>query len=244
MIILARVCVDATFFQIDPSGNLTFRRESVGLQQRLTFPNPGTFNFTKASFPGLTRLRVRVVGGGGAGAGANADTGESVSRAGGGGGGYSESVLDAADLGASETITVGAGGTNVAGNTDGDNGNQSSFGGFVMARGGAGAIAVMPSGVNPDARAGSPGGSQGIGHIITAGGSGGPCIRISPTVVLGGAGGDAGGGMGQGGIARAGNTDGADGRGYGGGGGGATSTGGNFSGGDGSPGVVIIELYY
>lgn len=241
---MARVCVDGDFFEIDGTGNLSFRRTSVGLQQLLTFTTAGTFNFTKAAFPGLTRLRVRVIGGGGAGAGANADAGESVSRAGGGGGGYSESVLNAADLGASETITVGAGGTNVAGNTDGDSGNQSSFGGFVMARGGQGAVAVMPSGVNPDARAGSPGGSAGLGQITTAGGSGGPCIRTSATVVLGGAGGDSGGGYGQGGIARAGDTDGADGRGYGGGGGGATSTGGNFSAGDGATGAVFIELYY
>lgn len=241
---MSRPCADSTFFSIQADGTLTFNRGSVGLQRLLTFTTPGTFTFTKASFPGLTRVRVRVVGGGGAGAGANADAGESVSRAGGGGGGYSESVLDAADLGASETITVGAGGTNVAGNTDGDNGNQSSFGGFVMARGGAGATAVMPSGVNPDARAGSPGGSPGIGQITTAGGSGGPCIRTSATVVLGGAGGDSGGGYGQGGIARAGDTDGADGRGYGGGGGGATSTGGNFSAGDGSNGCVLVELFY
>ena len=241
---MSRTCTDSTFFSILADGTLTFNRESVGLQQLLVFATPGTTNFTKASFPGLTRVRVRVVGGGGAGAGANANTGESVSRAGGGGGGYSESVIDASALGASETITVGAGGTNVAGNTDGDSGNQSSFGGFVMARGGQGATAVMPSGVNPDARAGSPGGSAGLGQITTAGGSGGPCIRTSATVVLGGAGGDAGGGYGQGGIARAGNTDGADGRGYGGGGGGATSTGGNFSAGDGAGGIVVVELFY
>lgn len=241
---MARVCVDSDFFALNPDGSLTFHRDAVGLRQMLVLAAPGTSQFAKADYPGLTRLRVRVVGGGGGGAGADAQTGECVARAGGGGGGYSESVLNASDLGASETITVGQGGAGGAGGDDGTNGEASSFGGFLLARGGPGSTQVMPSGTNADARSGSPGASPGTGQIAVAGGSGGGCFRMNATAGLGGAGGDAGGGMGQGGLARAIESAGADGRGHGGGGGGASSRGAAFSGGNGSPGLVLVELYF
>jgi hypothetical protein len=241
---VARVCVDSAFFSIAADGTLTFNRESVGLQQMLVFETVGTTSFTKASFPGLTRVRVRVVGGGGGAAGANADTGETVARGGGGGGGYSESVIDASALGATETITVGAGGAGGINNSDGANGNQSSFGGFVMARGGPGSTAAMPSGTNLDGRPGTPGASVGIGQITATGGPGGGCSRYNATANLAGEGGTSGGGFGGGGQARAGDTQGADGTGYGGGGGGAASRGGNFSGGSGAKGCVLVELWY
>jgi len=242
---MARICVDATFFQIDPSGNLTFRRESVGLQQLLVFATPGVATFTKANFPGLTRIRVRAIGGGGGGAGADAAAGEQVARAGGSGGGYSESVLDAAALGANETITVGSGGNGGVGNDTGDNGGDSSFGGFVMARGGLGAPISMPSGVNEFTVPGTAGPSPGIGQIAVPGGSGGPAFRMAGGSLMGGAGGESGGQYGSGGNARASDQPGANGTGTGGGGGGATSrTGASFNGGSGAKGAVIIELWY
>lgn len=245
---MARVCVDSTFFDVDTNGQLTFRRESVGLQQMIVRSTPGTFPFNKADFPGLTRLRVRVIGGGGGGASANAATGESVARAGGGGGGYSESVLNASDLGATETITVGAGGAGATsgsnGGADGEDGSPSSFGGFVRANGGAGSNATMVSGTFVNTQSGPTSAAPGTGQIRVAGGAGGGAVRLNGVSALGGAGGDSGGGYGQGGAQRADDNDGADGRGYGGGGGGAVSNGATHPGGNGAAGAVIIELYF
>lgn len=235
----------STFFSIDGTGNLTFRRESVGLQETLVFATPGVFNFTKSLHPGLTRVRVRAIGGGGGGAGADAAPGEQVARAGGSGGGYSESVLDAAALGAVTIVSVGLGGNGGVGNDNGDNGGDSSFGGFVLARGGLGAPATMPSGVNEFTVPGTAGPSTGIGQIAVPGGSGGPAMRLAGGSLLGGAGGESGGQYGSGGNARASDQNGANGTGTGGGGGGATSrTGASFTGGNGSKGAVIVEIYY
>jgi hypothetical protein len=237
--------VDSQFFDIDPSGNLTFKRNSVGLQRLLVFSTPGNTTFTKASFPGLTRLRVRAVGGGGGASGAAADAGEGVARTGGGGGAYSESVLDATAIGASETITVGAGGAGGTGNVAGVDGGASSFGGLVTAPGGRGSTPTMASGT---AQAIVPGGNQanaGTGQIALPGGNGGAALRISGTFVLPGHGGDAGGGMGAGGAVNGNNLNGVDGSVYGGGGGGASSASGTVRiGGDGANGVVLVELYY
>ena len=241
---ISRICVDATFLTVDALGNLTFRRESVGLQSLQVYTTPGVTSFTKASFPGLTRIRVRAVGGGGGGAGADAAPGESVARAGGGGGGYSESIIDAAALGASETISIGLGGAGGVGNDFGDNGGDTSFGGFVLARGGAGSSTAGTSGTTVQTVPGTPGAGIGIGQITTAGGSGGPAGRLNGTDIIGGEGGDSGGGYGQGGNARAAETVGASGRGYGGAGAGGLSRGAAVNGGPGSSGAVFIELFY
>lgn len=243
---MARLCIDSNFFSIDANGNLTFKRESVGLRQLLTFTTVGTATFTKANFPGLTRLRVRAVGGGGGGAGANAAAGEAIARAGGGGGGYSESVLNASALGATETITVGVGGDggNGGGNDPGEAGGQSSFGGFVIARGGGGAPASMTSDTLPAMAPGGFGATIGTGQIASPGGNSDSGIRLASLSVLGGGGGNSGGGLGAGGRSVGSDNAGANGTGYGGGGGGACSLGASFNGGTGSRGAVFIELYF
>lgn len=214
-----------TFFEILPDGNLSFRRESVGLQQMIVDASAGVVQFTKASYPGLTRIRVRAIGGGG--------------------GGYSESVIDAAALGASESVTVGLGGNGGVGNDAGDNGGDSSFGGFVIARGGNGAPASMPSGTGEFTVSGAAGSSLGTGQVTAPGEPGGGAIRLAGGSLLGGAGGSSGGGYGAGGNARSSDQAGANGTGTGGGGGGATSrTGASFNGGNGAKGAVIIDLMY
>lgn len=241
---MARVCVDSTFFDIDGSGNLTFKRGSVGLQQMLTFTAAGTTAFTKASFPGLTRIRVRVVGGGG-GAGGCADAGSAASvSTGGGGGGYSESVISASSLGASETITVGAGGAGGIGGNPGSPGLASSFGGFVSANGGGGS----PAGVDNTSTGfadntfvfGGFAASAGVGQIAVPGGNSSVGIVTSDFTNAPGLGGDAGGGYGTGGQT------GANGTGYGGGGGGTGRNAGfpAANGGSGVRGAVFIELFY
>jgi hypothetical protein len=95
--------------------------------------------FSKASYPNLKFVRVRVVGGGGGSAGAPATAGGQIAAgAGGGGGGYSEEIIPESALGANETVTVGAGGTAGAAGGAGGAGGTSSFGAHLQATGGAG----------------------------------------------------------------------------------------------------------
>jgi hypothetical protein len=88
--------------------------------------------FTKASYPWLRAIRVRMVGGGG-GSGGNTATSSnavSVGMAGGGAGYCEKFITNIAGLSASETITRGAGGAaGAAGNNNGsDGGNSTAFG--------------------------------------------------------------------------------------------------------------------
>jgi hypothetical protein len=242
---LARVCLDGTFFNIDAGGNLTFIRSSVGLQQTLTFTTPGTTSFTKASFPGLTRLRVRVIGGGGGAAGATSTATTASTAAGAGGGGYSESVLNASALGASETIVVGAGGLGGIGAGAGTPGGTSSFGGFVIAFGGPNSVNVMPPANAFGDNNATPGAPVGTGQIAVPGGVGENSDRWTSGVGHGGMGGISGGAYGIGGTPAAFDQLAGPGLGYGGGGGGgAASVGFTFNGGAGAPGAVFLDLYY
>lgn len=240
---MARVCVDSNYFDVDASGNLTLKPQNIGLRQLNVTAAPGTSTFTKASFPGLVRVRVRVIGGGGGGGGAAAVTGASTS-AGGGGGGYSESVIAASSLGASETITVGAGGAGGVGGVAGTAGGQSSFGGFVVANGGNGSPAAVDNrttGFNNATFAyGGYGAAAGTGQIAVPGGNSTTGTVINDFVSAPGRGGNSGGGYGAGGQ------PGGNGSGYGGGGGGTNRNDGfpATNGGNGAPGAVLIELYF
>ena len=243
---MARVCADSTYFDVDGSGLLTFKPESVGIQQLLVFDTVGSTSFTKASFPGLLRVRVRVIGGGGGAGGAQASpAGTSVAREGASGGGYSESLLNASALGASESVVVGTGGAGGVGNNSGGTGGTSSFGGFVIALGGFGGGLGMPLGSSEWTAPGTPQNGLGTGQIRTAGEPGGQAKRAAIDGTCQGlAGGGSGGGYGAGGVGRVQQTDGAAGTGYGGGGSGAISFGAIQTGGAGSRGAVILELFY
>jgi hypothetical protein len=103
------------------------------------FTSNGTF--TKATYPWLRAIRVKVQGAGGGGAGVGA-TGAGVVAVGqnGAGGAYAESfITDIAGLSASVTVTIGAGGAGgAAGGNDGAAGGNASFGALVSANGGSG----------------------------------------------------------------------------------------------------------
>lgn len=243
---MARVCVDSRFFNVDGSGNLTFIPSSVGIQQLLVFDTVGTVSFTKASYPGLLKVRVRCVGGGGGGAGANNGAGPSIAQTSGSGGNYAESLLNASALGASESITVGAGGAGGSGgNVSGSNGGASSFGGFVIAPGGIGGPASMPVGGTEWSSQGAyQNGTLGTGQILTNGNPGGEAHRAADTTCQVWPGGSSGGGYGSGGNGIVQNGGGSPGGGYGGGGSGAISFGGNQNGGAGARGAVFVELYF
>lgn len=196
-----------------------------------TYLNAGSpATWTKPA--GLKYVVVEVqAGGGGGGA---SDSTNSRAGAGGGGGGFSKKTIAVASLGATETVTTGAGGAGgvtVAGT--GTTGSSSSFGTHATATGGGGGTAGG-TGV------GGVGGVGSSGDINTTGGAG---VMGNNATDSSGAGGSSmlgGGGKGVSGTT-AGNTGGV----YGGGGsGGSRSSGSNSAGGDGAAGIVIVTEYY
>ncbi len=93
---------------------------------------------------GATIVIVEEWGAGGGGAGGEGRTSTAVKRvggAGGGGGSYVQKIYDADQLGATEIITIGAGGTPGGGGTDalgsnGGTGGNTTFGSLLTAFGG------------------------------------------------------------------------------------------------------------
>lgn len=108
---------------------------------------------------------VRIVAGGGAGGG-TALTGGTEHAEGGGGGGaeYAEGWFTAAQIGTSQTVTIGAGGTGVTG-ANGNNGGTTSFGALMTALGGAGGDVGAATAASNQAEGGL-GGSGGSGGIL------------------------------------------------------------------------------
>jgi len=191
---------------------------------------------------GLDYVIVEVIGGGGAGGGAVATTGADYSAgAGGGGGGYSKKKILAASLGATETVTVGAGGTGVSGGT-GNSGGTSSFGAHCQATGGSGGNASTASAVTSFIGPGD-GGIGSSGNINAGGAPGLPGVRAQ--FPHGGGGGNTqigGGGVGQ---TTAAAFNGNAGKAYGGGGSGAANAASQTAraGAAGAAGVVIVWEY-
>lgn len=205
-----------------------------------------TSSTTYSPTAGLSYAIVEVIGGGGGGAGSISGAGTCVGGAG-GGGGYARSVLSAATIGASQTITIGAAGAGgAAGNNSGNAGGTTSFGALVIASGGAGGFSQINL-IDPfDATIGGAGGAGTTGQLLVTGGDGQLSVfRGSPNTRLfgwAGAGGTSfysGGATTQNDVNAAGNSSG----GYGGGGGGGISTTISNIGGNGSAGVVVITEY-
>lgn len=212
-----------------------------GLQQVVRFTAGGSF--TKASYPSMKFIRVRVVGGGGAGGGA-ASTGAGQSSAGSGGAaaGYAEKIIQAASLAASETVTVGTGGLGVSG-AAGNAGTASSFGAHCSANGGSGGGGLMTATSTIGTSPGPNGGTSSGGDIGFKGQGGGYSLRVTASSAISGRGGA--GPFGSGGMEKE-ASDGEGGFGYGtGGSGGANgqSSGTARTGGSGTDGIVIVEIY-
>lgn len=116
---------------------------SFGFQtvQSLTYFASGSF--TKASYPWAKVVRIFAVGGGGGGGGADTTSSSEVAVGGSGSGaGAGIAIVNVSDLAASETVTVGSGGAGgAAGASAGTNGGDTSFGSFVTAKGGLGGAA-------------------------------------------------------------------------------------------------------
>lgn len=184
---------------------------------------------------------VLLIGGGGAGGAGEKVTATNVNAGGGGGGGgggRAEAWYDASQLGATETVTVGSGGTNggtrttTGGGANGGNGNASKFtvGGTVAlfaggGGGGAGGGSVL-AGYGGDGGVGGVGLAQ--GSTGGTGASGATSADATSQNASGGAAAGGGGGGGQTATAtlRAAAAGGA------GGGGGFGTTGTGFAGGN------------
>lgn len=211
--------------------------------QRVIYTESGSF--VLGDYPGARMVRVVCQAGGGAGGGGAAtSSSERSGGTGGGGGEYAESWLPADILPSTVTVTVGAGGAAVAG-AAGLAGGDSSFGNLVVARGGPGG--TVSTGTGSTGVSGPNGGAGGVGDLLVPGGRAGGVYRNSgANFVLPGEGGSSV--LGHGGTIRVpGNTffAGADGTGYGGGGAGAANLGNQSasSGGNGAPGIVIVDIY-
>jgi len=218
--------------------------EGYQLVETLYLTSSGSF--TKATYPWLRAIRVRVQGAGAGGGGCAATGASQIAIANGGSGGaYSESfITDIAGLAASETVTVGAGGAGgAAGQFNGSNGGTTSFGSLVSANGGAGGSGGGAGNLPGFPQGASAGASTGIGEIVIPGQ---PSFAASQTrvdflfsrpsggSVLGSS--NANGNGAQAGVV---------GLGYGAGGTGAQNTQSQSAkaGGNGSQGIVILELF-
>jgi len=195
--------------------------------------------FTKADYPWLRAIRVKVqgAGGGGGGSGTVADR----SGGGGGGGGYSESFIsDIPGLSGSISVTVGAAGSGgAAGANNGTAGGNSSFAALVVCSGGGGAQSGDGSFV------GNNGGTVTTpGDFSVDGGSG--AARVNATSGRAGVGGTAMLGFAaQVQATTSGETNAtlSPSVGFGSGGGGSRRGTSNLAGANGRPGIVIVELY-
>lgn len=185
---------------------------------------------------GMVSCVVECVGGGGAGAYAKFDGMNIIFGGGGGAGGYTRKIYDAATIGASQAVGVGAGGAGDTTANPANSGGDTTFLGMT-AGGGAGS----PDKATP-AYYGA-GGSASGGDINVPGQAG--TIALQASVDLSGMGGS--GLYGSGGAAQApigaSNQVGNNGTGYGSGGGGAVSNTVNKEGGDGADGVVIVTEF-
>ena len=153
---------------------------------------------------GAKSVKVQLLAGGGGGGAGRKDSTAGAVRCGGGGGGGGSLVnitVPAALFGATETVTIGAGGnggagqaTDVSNGSSGSAGTATSFGANVIANGGTGG-----GGGSPSSGTGGSGVLQGNsgGSASTSGAAGvtGTPSAVTSAAQPGGAGGAAGGGI-------------------------------------------------
>ena len=154
---------------------------SVNIQ---TFTSNGTYTPTS----GMVYCVIEVVGGGGGGGASTTAAGQASAGSGGCAGGYSRGVFTAADIGASQSVTVGAGGASASA------GNTTSVGStLIQATGGGPGMTVSSAFMAQVGVGGSTGGVGSLGDVNLTGGEGGAaCIIVDTSVAFLGQGGQGG----------------------------------------------------
>lgn len=219
-----------------------------------TFKTNGTFTYTPT--PGMTFCEVEIVGGGGGGGAVVNVTspGDKGAGAGGSAGSYCKQVFTAAQIGVSQTLTVGAGGAGATIVAPGSTGGNTTFasGGLLMtAPGGLGGGSCHTgfNGGNILTQGGFNNGNSSGGFLNPTGGSGENGITLTNSIAVSGDGGFSFFGGGGDGFATVGvgpaEGNGNVGPSAGSGGGGAlmNTSGGTFNGGAGQIGAVIVTEY-
>lgn len=193
---------------------------------------------------GLKYVVVEVIGAGGGASTRGIQGKTTYPGAGGGGGGYSRKRILAADLGATETVTVGIGGAaskTGTTNTDGSSGGTASFGAHCSANGGGGGQKYDAAAPATVSSVGGNGGTATGGDINITG------SRAQDTTSIASDGAAPGLAFGSGGQgAKSTNTaivNNSNGNLYGGGGGGGFSSGTNNAG-SGADGLVVVYEFF
>lgn len=138
---------------------------------------------------GLKALLALVVAGGGGGGGTVGNGVDSGAGGGGGAGGAAVSLIPAASLAATETVTVGSGGAGATGvGSSGSAGGTSSFGAHLSATGGSGGVSRGATGSLPSATGGA-GGVGSNGNLWNSSGGGGLGWQSPVTDIMSGMGG-------------------------------------------------------
>lgn len=119
-----------------------------------------TASGTWTKLAGVTVCLIQAVGGGGSGGGGKSGASSNGGGTGGGGGAIATKFLKASDLGATESVTVGAQTTGGASNASGAAGNTSSFGAHLSAFGGGAGFVGQTTAT---AGGGAGGGTAGAG---------------------------------------------------------------------------------
>lgn len=231
----------ATWQVLSTAGGQSFLGQQI-------FTTSDTFEI--ANFPGAQSVVVHVQGAGGGGGGCSAADVDGASvGAGGAAGQYRRGRIAVASLAASETVTIGAGGSGGAdGLSAGSAGGSSSFGTHITAVGGNAGQSDHTSGPGTAIRTGgaTPTGGSG-GDITINGGAGENGIHGAGFVASQGNGGASVFAMGGRASATNDGANGPDAPGPGAGGSGGhdnnTGTRSARSGGDGAAGLVIVEVW-
>jgi hypothetical protein len=238
----------STDFAVDSNGFVTLVGDGLSPIQKLvtqTFAVTGTYTPTT----NMQYCIVELVGGGGGGGGVSTtNSTTAAAAAGGGGAGYARKLFTAANIGASQAVTIGVGGTGgAAGDNNGSSGATTSLGALLSATGGLGGSGTTGATVSSNTAPGTSGGSGSGGDLnLTGSNSGGGHVWFNAASFAFGLSGDGGSSFwGAPPTGGSGNNNGSSGA-LGAGGSGATaneSNGSGQSGGNGGNGFMVITEF-